>query len=240
MKISPIFYSFCLSLFFFVHTTYSQTNNPVVTNHAFLLTPPDARTAGMGNAGGAINPDANAIFWNPGKIVFNKKKSGVSVSYVPWSNEYGDNQYQGSLAGYYKLSDKRAISISSRYFHQGNIVVNTPDGLWADLGGKSMAFSLAYSYKLNKNLGLGVTGRLIHFDHDNYYKRPTLHDDKSGNTMAMDVGLFYKKQVKLLGRTMQWNTGAVISNFGPKSYYINNFNYFSPAKLQLSKPTKIT
>lgn len=241
MKNFRFFYSFCLSLFFAITTAYSQGNNPVITNHEFLLTPPDARTAGMGNAGGAISADANAIFWNPGKIVFNKKKAGASVSFIPQRNTPGGYAYQANMAGYYKLSNERAIAISSRYIYPGRIVINDWYGLSSDLSGKNMAFSLAYSHKINKHLGLGITGRLIHFDNDFkqvyvYDDQQTINhnDDQSGYTATFDIGLFYSKPVQVFGKVMQWNTGLTVSNLGPKSHYQPNFEYFSPAKMQLS------
>ena len=44
--------------------------NVVTTAVPFLRISPDARSGGMGDIGVATSPDANAGFWNIGKVVF--------------------------------------------------------------------------------------------------------------------------------------------------------------------------
>ena len=128
MKIINIFCSLLVGLLVINTKAYSQKGREVITNHRFLLASPDARAAAMGNAGGALSPDANAIFWNPAKIVFNTSKLGATAGYIPWSNEYSDNRYQINAAGYYKLNEKEAIGISTRYHHDGKTTLYDIDG----------------------------------------------------------------------------------------------------------------
>ena len=60
--------------------------NTITTAVPFLLISPDSRSGAMGDAGVAISPDANAIHWNPAKLVFIDpiKDVGFSMSYSPW------------------------------------------------------------------------------------------------------------------------------------------------------------
>src|SRR6185503_837777 len=66
--------------------------NVINTAVPFLRIAPDARSGAMGDAGLALSPDANAIFWNTAKIPFVKDTSGkevdqklaVAVTYTPW------------------------------------------------------------------------------------------------------------------------------------------------------------
>ena len=44
--------------------------NTITTAVPFLLISPDSRSGAMGDVGVAISPDANAIHWNPAKLVF--------------------------------------------------------------------------------------------------------------------------------------------------------------------------
>ena len=44
--------------------------NTITSAVPFLLISPDSRSGAMGDAGVAISPDANAVHWNPAKLVF--------------------------------------------------------------------------------------------------------------------------------------------------------------------------
>src|SRR5258705_11374601 len=46
--------------------------NVINTAVPFLRIAPDARSGAMGDAGLALSPDANAIFWNTAKLAFAK------------------------------------------------------------------------------------------------------------------------------------------------------------------------
>src|SRR6476646_5868298 len=76
--------------------------NVVTTAVPFLRISPDGRSGGMGDLGVATSPDANAMFWNMGKVVFNDQKGGISASYIPWLKELVNDVYLASLSGYYK------------------------------------------------------------------------------------------------------------------------------------------
>ncbi|HAZ93952.1 MAG TPA: hypothetical protein DCX70_11235, partial [Chitinophagaceae bacterium] len=68
-----------------VMSANAQTADPinvVTTAVPFLRISPDARAGGMGDAGIATAPDANASFWNLGKTVFAKNTSSVALTYT--------------------------------------------------------------------------------------------------------------------------------------------------------------
>ena len=57
----------------------------ITTAVPFIGITPDARHAALGDAGVATSADANAAYWNAGKLVFIQgQKYGGSVSYTPW------------------------------------------------------------------------------------------------------------------------------------------------------------
>ena len=60
--------------------------NTITSAVPFLLISPDSRSGAMGDAGVAISPDANAVHWNPAKLVFIDEMNdmGYSLSYSPW------------------------------------------------------------------------------------------------------------------------------------------------------------
>ncbi len=71
-KLTKIIFS-VLMLMMFTETSIAQNGkeNPITTAVPFLRLAPDARTAGMGDAGIATDPDVNSMFYNCSKTVFN-------------------------------------------------------------------------------------------------------------------------------------------------------------------------
>lgn len=218
MKFIRTLYAFCLALFLANATSFAQQiQNPIDYSLPYLSLTSDARAAGMGNVGIATDPSANAAFWNPGKIVFNKPKIGASLSHTPWFREIVDDMHLTSLAGYYKLNNKQALGISSRLFNYGTLMLSPSP--WS-MHIKDFAVSISYSHKLNQHLGIGISGR---FAHTNVEGGGTF-GGKSSNTAMADIGVFYSKPIKIGGKEMQWNLGAGINNFGPKAYHIHPDN----------------
>ncbi|MCB0697916.1 MAG: PorV/PorQ family protein, partial [Chitinophagaceae bacterium] len=142
----------------------SGTTNTVTTAVPFLRISPDARSGAMGDVGVAIDPDANAQYWNVGKIPFASKKYGVSATYTPWLKDLVPDIYLAYLSGFAKFgeNDNQAISASLRYFSLGEI--NYTDINANPIGtGKpnEFAFDLGYSRKLSEYLSAGLSFRYI-------------------------------------------------------------------------------
>ncbi|MFN8691088.1 MAG: PorV/PorQ family protein, partial [Cyclobacteriaceae bacterium] len=68
-------------------------NNVITTGVPFLTITPDARAAGMGEVGAALSPDANAAYWNAGKLAFIEQGYGVSASHTPWLGKIINDMY---------------------------------------------------------------------------------------------------------------------------------------------------
>jgi hypothetical protein len=67
-----------------INTDGSRSNN-VLTSVPFLLITPQARAGAMGNAGVAVEPDANSPSLNMASMAYLKDGSyGFSVTYTPW------------------------------------------------------------------------------------------------------------------------------------------------------------
>jgi hypothetical protein len=108
------------------------TRRVITTAVGFLSISPDARAAAMGDAGAAIAPDANSIFWNAGKLAFIENNIGFSLNYTPWLGKIVNDMSLSYLSGYYKLSDDQAVGLEFRYFDLGDI--NLFDGNGFDNG----------------------------------------------------------------------------------------------------------
>jgi len=206
--------------------------NVVTTAVPFLRISPDARSGGMGDLGIATLPDANAGFWNMGKVAFNTSKGGVSASYVPWLKELVNDVYLASLGGYYKFSEDQAITASLRYFSLGNI--DFTDGI-GQLNGtgrpREFGIDVGYSRRLSSHSGLGVALRYINSDLASGATSST-GTYKTGNAVAADIG-FYHTNVTDAAGGFSW--GVTLTNLGSKISYTDNANAkdFIPANLGL-------
>lgn len=208
--------------------------NVVTTAVPFLRISPDARSGGMGDVGVATIPDANAIFWNIGKIPFAKSKSAIALTYTPWLKGLDLNDvYLVSAAGYYQLDDLQAISGSVRYFSLGNIQFT--DNLGNDLQTyrpREFAVDAGYSRKLSERLGLGISLRFIS---SNLASGQSSSGStyKTGTSVAGDLSLFNDGSEG--GSVSGFNWGIAFSNLGSKISYTNDASErdFIPANLGL-------
>ena len=144
-----------------IHNSLAQfvgqdtTRRVITTAVGFLSISPDARAAGMGEAGAAISPDANSVHWNAAKLAFVENNIGFSLNYTPWLGKIVDDMSLSYLSGYYKLSEDQAVAMELRYFDLGDI------DLFNDIGDptgsvrpREWALGGTYSRKLSEKLGL--------------------------------------------------------------------------------------
>lgn len=206
--------------------------NVVTTAVPFLRISPDARAGGMGDLGLATSPDANAAFWNIGKVAFNESKGGIGATYTPWLKDLQLNDvYLASLAGYYKLDESSAISGSLRYFSLGNIQFT--DNLGNDLQTfrpKEFGIDVGYSRKLSDKVGVGVGLKYIYSNLASGSVGSTSY--KAGTAVAGDLGFYFNGHDE---QGSGWAFGATMTNLGSKIAYTDNADQkdFIPANLGL-------
>ncbi|HEX8041124.1 MAG TPA: type IX secretion system outer membrane channel protein PorV [Chryseosolibacter sp.] len=222
----------------FSQTTVTQPGQLVGQQRAittavpFVGITPDARHAALGDGGVATSPDANAAYWNAGKLVFiDNKKFGGSFSYTPWLGKIVNDMWISSLAGFYKIDREQAIGVSLKYFDLGEISFrgnnNEPLG---DFNPKEWALDGTYSRMLTDNFSLGISARYIH---SNLTGAFTGSDAQAGNSVAADIGVYYTKPLQTT-RNSTLSLGAQISNIGAKiSYTDNNNKDFLPTNLRV-------
>lgn len=212
--------------------------NTVTTAVPFLRISPDARSGAMGDVGIAIDPDANAQYWNVGKIPFTTKKYGVSATYTPWLKDLVPDIFLAYLAGYAKFgeNDNQAISASLRYFSLGEI--NYTDIYANPIGtGKpnEFAFDLGYSRKLSEYLSAGLSFRYINSAiASGLAAQQQGIEYKPGQAFGADLGVFYKKKTDIDEfRSNTVAVGAVLSNVGSRISYTSARRDFIPINLGL-------
>ena len=106
---------------------------------------PDARTLGMGGIETVTSADAYAVFNNPAAGLFGRQKAQVATSFFTTSDK---TTY--SAAGYYKFNMQHLLAGGWRTF-----------GFDERLKDKSV--SLAYAYRLNDIVALGLTADYARF-----------------------------------------------------------------------------
>lgn len=210
--------------------------NTVNTAVPFLRISPDARSGAMGDAGIALSPDANSVYWNLAKIPFATKDMGVSVTYTPWLRTMAPDVFLGYISAYKKLDETQALGLSVRYFDMGNIQLTNFE---AEDAGRShpREYSIdgGYARQLSAKWSAAVALRYIHSDLASGAKQGDAGTYKAGNAVAGDLSVYYTSGA--LDDTTHvggiWSFGATLTNLGTKIGYTGDSNdkYNIPSNL---------
>lgn len=208
----------------------------ITTAVPFLSITPDARAAGMGDAGVATQADANSVHWNPAKLVFIDHNIGFALSYSPWLSRIINDMSLSYLSGYYKISQEQAVAVSMRYFDLGEIFFTNQSNIQQGrFNPRELAIDATYSRKLTENLSVGITARYVHSNLTGNFSASTI-EARPGNTAAADVSVYYQKQFN--NNILAF--GGNISNIGAKLSYSNESNKdFIPINLRLGGSYKL-
>jgi hypothetical protein len=210
-----------------------STNHVITTAVPFLTITPDARAAGMGDAGVATSADANSSYWNPAKLVFVDKGFGFSTSYTPWLAKIINDMKLIYLTGFYKIDRNQVVSSSLKYFDMGDIQFNHgPDASQQDgrYNPREYAVDVTYSRLLTEHFSLGGTLRYIRSNLTG--ANPNISDARPGNSVAVDMGVFYSKQ--FTSHNASLSLAGAITNLGSKMTYTSPANKdFIPTNLRI-------
>ena len=219
--LSSTLYSFSQNGFDFDNPS-SPYLNPITTSVPFLQIAPDSRGAGLGDIGVASSSDINSQHYNAAKYVFNKNKFGISMSYSPWLQDLIGDISLAYIAGFYKIDDMSAISMSLRYFSMGSIQFT--DYFGEPIGERNpheYAIDFAYSRKFTDHFSMAVTPRFIYSNLATNIEVSGI-EMKPGIAGAADVSLFYEQDFKSSKYENQtFRAGLCISNIGNKISYTN-------------------
>jgi len=211
-----------------------STNKVITTAVPFLTITPDARAAGMGDAGVATSADVNSAYWNAAKLAFidNGLGYGISGSYTPWLGKIINDMYVFYLSGFYKIGREQAVAASMKYFDLGEIQFKGLSN--EDLGRfnpREFAFDVTYSRMLTEELAIGGALRYIHSNLTGALTTGNI-DARPGNSVAVDLGIYYTKP--FVSRNSTLSLGGAITNLGAKiSYSDANNRDFIPTNLRL-------
>ena len=212
---------------------FSQDPRTITTAVPILTVSPDARGAALGDAGVATSPDANAAFYNAGKLGFVPYKYAVSLSYSPWLRKITDDMSLQTISGYGKIGDRGALAGSLTYFSLGNIDYRDGSGnANGNFSPNEYALTVSYGQKLTDNFGVGVSARYVR---SNLIGAQTNGGDaQSGNAAAVDLGAYYSRDLTIGSGVYNLALGGAITNIGNKMVYLKaNQPSFLPTNLRL-------
>ena len=206
--------------------------NPVNTSVTSQTIAPDARAAGLGDAGAATDPDVVSQYWNPAKYPFTISRAGVALNYTPWLRQLVSDMDLAYLAGYYRIGDYSAVSASLRYFSLGEVFLNTSEsgGNNMTINPYEMSMDVAYSLMLSEKFSIAAAVRWIYSDLTYDYTQ----DTSPGSAFAVDLAAYYQNYLNIGSRECQLGLGLNISNIGSKiSFGGDNNSEFIPTNLRL-------
>lgn len=211
-----------------------STNKVITTAVPFLGITPDARAAGMGDAGVATSPDANSAYWNAAKLVFVDKGYGVSASYTPWLGKIINDMYIFQLAGFYKINREQVVAASMKYFDLGEVQFNQgpdPNDYLGRYNPREFSFDVTYSRLLTEHFSIGGSLRYIYSNLTGYLSTNSF-DARPGTSVAVDFGAYYTKP--MVWKNAVLSLAGSVSNLGGKiSYSDANNKDFLPTNLRL-------
>lgn len=188
---------------------------------------PDARAAGMGDVGGATDPDVNSQYWNPAKYPFCISRAGLALNYTPWLRQLVSDIDLAYLAGYYRIGDYSAISGSLRYFSLGEVITSNES---MTVNPYEMSIDVAYSLMLSEHFSIAAALRWIYSDLRYDYSE----DSSPASAVAADLAMYYNNYFTMGSRECLIGLGMNISNVGSKiSYYGDDRSQFLPANLRI-------
>lgn len=215
-------------------TNGSQSNN-IITAVPFLLITPDARAGSMGEAGVAVQPDANAMSINPSKIAFLDRPYGFAASYSPWLKSLVPDINLAYLSGFCKIDEQNTLGSSLRFFSLGEIQyvdINQQDlGIYSP---NELAFDVSYAKRFGESFSLGTALRYI-YSNLSSGQFVAGQETRAGSALAVDVSAYYKKPTIFLGSDAILSGGINISNIGTKISYISGGEgkNFLPANIKI-------
>ncbi|MFB6247830.1 MAG: type IX secretion system outer membrane channel protein PorV [Salinibacter sp.] len=183
----------------------------------FLRIEPDSRAAGMGNTGVAVADNANAMFWNPAGLSF-QKTTQVGVTHANWLPEFDAGLFYEYLVGTYHVDGVGTFGGHVTYLNLGEIEIRNSEGIaQGRYNSYELAVGTSYGYRVSDRLGLGTSLRLI-------YSKLAPSNNQSGSgtaaTLAGDLSALYRTSpFSLGGSEATFSAGVNLANMGGRMKY---------------------
>lgn len=194
--------------------------NTITTALPFMAITPDSRAGGMGDAGTALSPTANSIYWNTSMLNFSEDKGEISVSYTPWLRQLTNDIHLSYVSGYYKINERHSVGGALRYFSLGEITFTSDQGdVIRDDKPSEYEISGGYAFRTSSRTSVGLNGK---FAYSNLTGGLPVAGTatKAGVVGAADISFTYRNDDAKIGKTRGVYTFATtINNIGNKVRY---------------------
>ncbi len=184
----------------------------------FLRIEPDSRAAGMGNAGVAVADNANAMFWNPAGLAF-QRNTQVGITHANWLPEFDAGLFYEYLVGTHHVEGVGTFGGNVTFLNLGEVEIRDDTGTRL---GESSAYELAvgvsYGYQLSDRLGFGTSLRTIYSKLSSGQQEGI--ESGTASTIAGDLsGLYRTAPFSLGGSEATFSTGFNLANMGGTMKY---------------------
>lgn len=194
--------------------------NTITTAVPFMAITPDSRAGAMGDAGTALGPYANSVYWNTSILNFAEDRSAISLSYTPWLRQLTNDIHLSYLSGYYKVNDQHVIGGALRFFSLGEITFTDENANYIRED-KPSEFELtgAYAFRTSERTSVGVNAKFVYSNLTGGMVVQGVNT-KPGVAGAADISFSYRNPDAKIGSTDGVYTfGATINNIGNKIAY---------------------
>ena len=207
----------------------------------FLSIAPDARSAGLGDAGVSLSPTPASADWNPSALAFSYEQFEVQATYTPWLAALNlDDVYLANLQAYGKISDTETLYGSLRYFSLGTIPFTDEQGTLITEGRPyEMAAHVGYVRQLSDKWSGSIGGELIISSLARGLQIPgTTEQATYGIAGAASLGVTYKDELAIASGA-DLTIGGSIRHLGSKiSYSSGGSRDFLPTNLGIGASLK--
>ncbi len=199
-----------------VGTTQAQVGAAAVP---FLQIEPDSRSAAVGNANVAMASDANAIFWNPAGLAFQKGFEGT-ITHSQWLPAFKADLFYDYIAGKYSVEGLGTFGAHITFLnlgeHEARDAQNNPLGTFRSY---DVAVGGSYGFKLTERFALGTGLRLIYSNLAPAQIVGT-QETRAGVSVGFDLAGLYKSGFFKMGSIdSQLGLGFNLANMGPSIQY---------------------
>ncbi len=194
--------------------------NTITTAVPFMSITPDSRAGGMGDAGTALSPDANSLYWNTSILNFSEEQSEICISYTPWLRQLTNDIHLSYVSGYYKFGDRHAVGGALRFFSLGEITFTDESGnVIRDDKPSEYEITGGYAFRTSRRTSVGLNGKFVY---SNLTGGLTVQgvNTKPGIAGAADISFsFFNDEARLGNVKGVYTFATTINNIGNKMKY---------------------
>jgi hypothetical protein len=218
-RAAPLAASVLAALLLFGSVAPNEARGQVASATAiFLMIEPDSRSAGMGNTGVALADNANAIFWNPAGLGF-QRGTEFGLTHSTWLPKLNAGLYYEYLVGKHHIDGVGTVGGHVTYLFLGQHECRTANNvLCGTFNSYDLAAGATFARQFSDRFSLGTSVRGIYSKLADGRKNLSV---KPGISVGVDLaGLYRSSTFDLGGIDTRARAGFNLANMGPSISYL--------------------